>query len=112
MTDILLREQNEQGILRLTLNDAGRRNALSEAMLGALLDAVTAAGEDPSVRVVILAALGPAFSAGHDLKEMIQMAKEDEKALTKVLRLLCWVLLVAGWMMLFIERARMATLKL
>jgi len=70
MTDILLREQNEQGILRLTLNDAGRRNALSEAMLGALLDAVTAAGEDPSVRVVILAALGPAFSAGHDLKEM------------------------------------------
>jgi hypothetical protein len=37
----------------------------------------------------------------HDLKEMIQMAKEDEKALTKVLRLLCWVLLVAGWMMLF-----------
>lgn len=37
----------------------------------------------------------------HDLKEMITMAKEDEKALTKLLRILCWVLLVAGWMMLF-----------
>ena len=37
----------------------------------------------------------------HDLKEMITMAKEDEKALTKVLRILCWILLVAGWMMLF-----------
>jgi len=37
----------------------------------------------------------------HDLKEMIMMAKEDEKAVTKVLRILCWILLVAGWMMLF-----------
>ena len=37
----------------------------------------------------------------HDLSEMIEMAKEDEKAVTKVLRLLCWVLLVVGWMLLF-----------
>lgn len=37
----------------------------------------------------------------HDLKEMIFMAKEDEKALTKMLRVVCWILLVAGWMMLF-----------
>lgn len=37
----------------------------------------------------------------HDLHEMIKMAKEDENMVTKVLRILCWVLLVAGWMMLF-----------
>lgn len=37
----------------------------------------------------------------HDLHDMIKMAMEDEKMVTKVLRLICWVLLVAGWMMLF-----------
>eukprot|EP00986_Skeletonema_menzelii_P013198 scaffold7554_cov143-Skeletonema_menzelii.AAC.6 len=37
----------------------------------------------------------------HDLKEMISMAKVDENNVTKMLRILCWILLVAGWMMLF-----------
>lgn len=68
--DILLRHLDDDGILRLTLNDAGKRNALSEAMLAELGAAFTAAGTDPSVRVIILAAHGPAFCAGHDLKEM------------------------------------------
>jgi enoyl-CoA hydratase/carnithine racemase len=67
---ILLREQDDAGILRLTLNDTARRNALSEAMLGELGAAFIAAGQDPGVRVIILAATGPAFCAGHDLKEM------------------------------------------
>ncbi|MEP4038299.1 enoyl-CoA hydratase [Pseudophaeobacter sp.] len=70
MTDILLRDLDETGILRLTLNDVGRRNALSEAMLASLGDAFKEVGGDPSVRVIILAANGPAFCAGHDLKEM------------------------------------------
>ncbi len=69
-TDILLDELNDEGVLRLTLNDEKRRNALSEAMLGALGTAFAAAGNDPAVRVIILAANGPAFCAGHDLKEM------------------------------------------
>ena len=68
--EILLRELSEDGILRLTLNDERRRNALSEAMLSELEAAISAAGNDPSVRVVVLAANGPAFCAGHDLKEM------------------------------------------
>jgi enoyl-CoA hydratase/carnithine racemase len=68
--DILLRELDDAGILRLTLNDPARRNALSEAMLGELGRAFAEAGSDPAVRVVILAANGPAFCAGHDLKEM------------------------------------------
>jgi enoyl-CoA hydratase/carnithine racemase len=72
MTDdaILLQNLDDQGILRLTLNDARRRNALSEAMLNRLSAAVTDAGRNPSVRVVVLAAEGPAFCAGHDLKEL------------------------------------------
>ena len=67
---ILLREQVGTGILCLTLNDIGRRNALSEAMLTVLADAVTAASSDPGTRAIILAANGPAYSAGHDLKEL------------------------------------------
>jgi len=70
MSDILLRELDADGILRLTLNDPGRRNALSEAMLAALAAAFEKAGADPAVRVIVLAANGPAFCAGHDLKEM------------------------------------------
>ncbi|HSF90860.1 MAG TPA: enoyl-CoA hydratase, partial [Paracoccaceae bacterium] len=53
-----------------TLNDEARRNALSEAMLNNLAAAFSDAATDPSVRVIILAANGPAFCAGHDLKEM------------------------------------------
>ncbi len=69
-SEILHRDLSEDGILRLTLNDAGRRNALSEAMLGKLGAAISGAGDDRAVRVIVLAANGPAFCAGHDLKEM------------------------------------------
>lgn len=69
-SDILLRDLDAHGILRLTLNDGARRNPLSEAMLTELGGAFAAAGSDPTVRVVILAANGPAFCAGHDLREM------------------------------------------
>jgi len=68
--DILLRDLDDDGILRLTLNDSRRRNALSEAMLGELGSVFAEAATDPSVRVIILATNGPAFCAGHDLKEM------------------------------------------
>ena len=68
--NILLQELDADGILRLTMNDGARRNPLSEAMLSALGNAFTAASGNPAVRVIILAANGPAFSAGHDLREM------------------------------------------
>lgn len=68
--DILLRQLDGDGVLRLTMNDARRRNALSKSMLAALGTAFDDAGNDPAVRVVVLAANGPAFCAGHDLKEM------------------------------------------
>ena len=69
-SDILLSGLDDHGILRLTLNDPRRRNALSEAMLTRLAAAFADAGADAAVRVVVLAAHGPAFSAGHDLKEL------------------------------------------
>lgn len=68
--DILLRELGNDGVLRLTLNDVARRNALSEAMLAELGRTFAEADEDAAVRVIVLAANGPAFCAGHDLKEM------------------------------------------
>ncbi len=67
-TDILLKTLNKEGILRLTLNDVKRRNALSEAMLAALGAAFDEASDDPSVRVIILSANGPAFCAGSRLE--------------------------------------------
>src|SRR5271157_1826578 len=70
-TLILLRE-DIAGVAVLTLNDPETRNSLSEAMLEALGDALTAIAHDESVRAVVLAANGPAFSAGHDLKELNQ----------------------------------------
>ena len=78
-TDILLREQEDSGILRLTLNDVGRRNALSEAMLTQLTEAISKASHNKDVRVIILAAKGPAFCAGHDLKEMTAGRKANDR---------------------------------
>ncbi len=66
---ILLRE-DKGGIAILTLNRPQARNSLSEALLQALSETLTAIAGDRSVRVVVLGANGPAFSAGHDLKEL------------------------------------------
>lgn len=69
-SDLPLRGLDGDGILRLTLNDARQQNALSETMLRELRSAFAYADVDHAVRVVVLAANGPAFSAGHDLKEL------------------------------------------
>jgi enoyl-CoA hydratase/carnithine racemase len=58
------------GIVTLTLNRADKFNALSEEMLAALQAALNALATDSSARVVVLAAAGRAFCAGHDLKQM------------------------------------------
>lgn len=70
MSDLLLSDLDLEGVLRLTLNDVKRRNALSEAMLEQLGTRFAEASADPNVRVIVLAANGPAFCAGHNLKEM------------------------------------------
>ncbi|MGH1591059.1 enoyl-CoA hydratase [Methylobacterium phyllosphaerae] len=66
---VLLRSDAD-GIATLTLNRPQSRNALSMALMGALQDELDAIRQDPAVRVVILQGAGPAFCAGHDLKEM------------------------------------------
>ena len=67
---VVLRSQDGRGAVTLTLNRPYAFNALSEAMLAALQQEFDAIGNDESARVVLLAAEGKAFCAGHDLKEM------------------------------------------
>ncbi|MDC1382312.1 enoyl-CoA hydratase [Candidatus Puniceispirillum sp.] len=79
MAELLQITHEPHGILRVTLNDPARRNALSEAMLDYLSNALKIAADDASVRVIILAAHGPAFCAGHDLKELTAGRANDDK---------------------------------
>jgi enoyl-CoA hydratase/carnithine racemase len=66
---ILLREMIGS-IAVLTLNRPAARNGLSEALIAELHAALNEIGADNTVRAVVIAANGPAFSAGHDLKEL------------------------------------------
>jgi enoyl-CoA hydratase/carnithine racemase len=67
---LILRSQDPRGIVTLTLNRARAFNALSVAMLAELQRELDTMGSDESVRLVVIAAEGKAFCAGHDLKEM------------------------------------------
>lgn len=68
--ETLLQRSDNNGVATLTLNRPDQYNALSEAMLAALQQTLDELKQDHSVRVVVLAAAGKAFCAGHDLKEM------------------------------------------
>ena len=71
MTDsTLLQLDVSEGIATLTLNRPQSRNSLSLAMLEALDAQLAEIAQNPAIRVVILAGAGPAFCAGHDLKEI------------------------------------------
>jgi enoyl-CoA hydratase/carnithine racemase len=69
-TEPILLKTVENGVATLTLNRPKSYNALSGAMLSALQNALESVEHDSAVRVVVIAAAGPAFCAGHDLKEM------------------------------------------
>ena len=62
--------QEQDGIVTLTLNRPKSRNALSQGMIDALRSEFDELATNQTIRVVILAGAGPAFCAGHDLKEM------------------------------------------
>jgi enoyl-CoA hydratase/carnithine racemase len=79
LSSLILQREDRAGIAILTLNRPEARNSLSEAMLEALSDALTAIAYDRTVHVVILAANGSAFSAGHDLKELNAHRKDDDR---------------------------------
>jgi len=71
MTDSLLQTARDaRGVVTLTLNDPARFNALGTEMLAALQQALDEVARDESARVVVLAANGRAFCAGHNLKDM------------------------------------------
>jgi enoyl-CoA hydratase/carnithine racemase len=79
----VLTRGDEEGVTTLTLNRPAQYNALSEAMLAALQTALDGIAQDRSVRVVVIAASGRAFCAGHDLKEI--RAKPDRAYYTALL---------------------------
>lgn len=74
--DSLVTLENENGTVFLTLNRPKQYNALSAALLEAMHSALDRLATDESVRVLVIAANGNAFCAGHDLKEM-RAANDD-----------------------------------
>ena len=75
---ILLKDKIDNGILRLTLNNPKNQNTLSELMIDSLKKAFSDAATDQSIKVIILAANGPIFCAGHDLKEITEARKSQD----------------------------------
>ena len=75
----LLREDLD-GVATLTLNRPAQMNLLTSGMLDALQAAFDAIQKDPSVRVVVLAAAGKGFCAGHDLKELRALGEQPKIA--------------------------------
>jgi enoyl-CoA hydratase/carnithine racemase len=69
-TPPLLISVHAGGVLRLLLNRPAARNALSSELMAALQAALDGASGDNATRVVVIAANGPVFSSGHDLKEL------------------------------------------
>jgi len=77
-TEALLLVETSGGIATLTLNRPGQFNALSGALIGELQSALDRLSGDPAVRVVVIAARGRGFCAGHDLKELRAMGSVEE----------------------------------
>ena len=71
-SELLQTTRDARGVVTLTLNDPARFNALGADMLAALQQALDNVARDEGARVVVLAANGRAFCAGHNLKEMAQ----------------------------------------
>ena len=66
----LLLRHDRDGVATLTLNRPAQRNALSVGLMTALQDELDRIKDDTSAKVVVIAAAGPGFCGGHDLKEM------------------------------------------
>ncbi len=78
MTNSLQCTRDARGVVTVTLNRPNTRNAFDEAMINDLHRTVTALDADASVRVIILAAVGPCFCAGADIAWMQRAAHQDE----------------------------------
>ncbi|NMT63638.1 enoyl-CoA hydratase [Marinobacter orientalis] len=77
-TDVLVKKYTVNGITTLTLNQPERKNSLSVAMLEALSAELESVADDDETRVVVLAAAGHVFCAGHDLREVREQFDSHE----------------------------------
>lgn len=84
MNEPLLLQSVEGGVATLTLNRPDQFNALSEALIAAMQDALDAIAADETVRVVVIAGAGRAFCAGHDLRQM--RANHDQDYMRELFR--------------------------
>jgi len=75
----LVRREDDDGLVVLTLTTPQNRNALSLAMIDTLIVATADLARDEKARVVVLAGEGPALSAGHDLREMQAHRNDDDQ---------------------------------
>ena len=66
-TDVIIVDQPESGVSRITMNRPEKRNSLIHTLRGAILDTLAANDQDPDVRVTIIRGAGTCFSAGYDL---------------------------------------------
>ena len=76
-TDALVMRRDQAGVATLILNRPAQYNALSDELLTALHNALNEVATDSSIQVVVLAANGKAFCAGHDLKQMRASPEQD-----------------------------------
>jgi enoyl-CoA hydratase/carnithine racemase len=76
MSALLLEERSDR-VVRLTLNRPQARNALSIDLMTQLVEALGRAAADREARVVVIAGAGPAFCAGHDLRELRADARRE-----------------------------------
>jgi enoyl-CoA hydratase/carnithine racemase len=79
----------DEAAARITLSRPEKRNALSQELMQELIGALREVSERPGIRAIVIDAAGPAFSAGHDLSEMID---RDEPFLAKLFDI-CTVLM-------------------
>ena len=70
--------EKHNSILKLIMNDHKSKNALSNKMIFALMNAISSACGDKSIKVIVIAANGNVFSAGHDLKEITEARKCED----------------------------------
>lgn len=91
--ELVIVEQPAKGVTRLVMNRPDSFNALSSEMLTALEVCISSAGNDENCRVVVLAAKGKAYCAGHDLREMRSQPDHDfyQKLFSQCSRLMMMV---------------------
>ena len=69
----------DNGVIRLNIDDNNNKNALSEAMIGELTEAINAANNNKEIKVIIIASTGNVFCSGHNLKEITAARKNNDE---------------------------------